>query len=159
MLLVAYYTKYWVGFRFDGAVYFQFLAKLHELLMQASIIHINMSIIRMAAVDNYVPVGILSGATQSAQLSYFWSLDFWSALRKKESRQPYRNRVLLTVCFPFLLLLTALVGPAFGRDFDHTSLQNASVVSKQDTVCIRRYRQGNRETVPFLCLRIFNRHG
>jgi hypothetical protein len=112
MLLYAYYTEFWVGFRFDATVYFQFLAKLQELLMQASIIHINMSIIRMMAVDSYVPLGILSGATQSAQLSYLWSLDFWSALRAKDSCRPYRTRVLFTVCFPVLLLLTALVGPS-----------------------------------------------
>lgn len=88
MLLYAYYTEFWVGFRFDISVYFQFLAKAQELLMQASIIHINMSAIRMVAVENEVPLSILSGTTQSGQLSYLWSLDFCSALRTKEHRQP-----------------------------------------------------------------------
>ena len=112
MLLYAYYTEFWVGFRFDVSLYFQLLAKVQELLMQASIIHINMSIIRTIAVNSEVPLSIFSGATQSAQLSYLWSLDFWSALRTKGYRQPYRIRVLFTVCFPFLLLSTALVGPS-----------------------------------------------
>lgn len=41
----------------------------------------------------------------------------------------------------------------FGRGSNHPPPHNASVVSKQDTVCIGKYEQVHRETVPLLCFR------
>lgn len=109
-LLVLYWTQYWIGPEFQATVFLQFLAKLLELLMQASIMEMSLCIIRTIAVNHYVPLGALSGATQTTQLSYLWSLDLWSSFRAPGFHGP--SKVLFILFFPFSLLMTALVGPS-----------------------------------------------
>jgi hypothetical protein len=109
-LLVLFWSKYWIGPVFEGTTALQFVAKLHELLMQASIADAGLCIIRTLAVDGYVPLGALSGAAQATQLSYLWSLDFWATIR---ARGFYGwHKILFILSFALLLPLTALVGPS-----------------------------------------------
>jgi len=109
-LLAFYWTRYWIGPVFQATVILQFLAKLLELLMQASIMEMSLCIIRTLAVNHYVPLGALSGATQMTQLSYLWSLDFWSIFQAPSFHG--LPKVLFAACIPLLLVMTALVGPS-----------------------------------------------
>jgi hypothetical protein len=109
-LLVLHWTQYWVAFTFELSTAIQFVAKLHEVLMQASIVEIMLCIIRTEAVRGFVPLGALSGAAQTTQLSYLWSLDFISMITSSTLRG--WRRVFICAAIPVLFILTALVGPS-----------------------------------------------
>jgi hypothetical protein len=109
-LLALYWTKYWVGETFDDATTLQFLAKFHEIVMQASIVDIFLCIIRTQAINGYVPLGALSGATQATQLSYLWSLDFISAISAPAFSR--WRKAMFAFSIPLLILMTVLVGPS-----------------------------------------------
>lgn len=61
-------------------------------------------------VENVVPFGALSGAIQATQLSYLWSLDYFSVWQFKSFRG--RRKAIFVVALPMLIGLTALVGPS-----------------------------------------------
>lgn len=109
-LLTLQRTKYWIGTETSMSTFLQFAAKLHELMMQASLVEVLLCIIRTAAIDGYVPLGTLSGATQPTQLSYLWSLDFVSTFASPAFRGWRKGAVVLAI--PSLLLLTSFVGPS-----------------------------------------------
>ncbi|OAL52091.1 hypothetical protein IQ07DRAFT_642966 [Pyrenochaeta sp. DS3sAY3a] len=88
----------------------QFVAKLHELLMQTSITEILICIIRMHLVHHYVPLGALKASVQATHISYLWSLDFMSIITSRVLRG--WRKVLFAVMIPILIVLTALVGPS-----------------------------------------------
>jgi hypothetical protein len=109
-LLVLNLSHYFVGPFFAFSTTLQFVAKLHELLMQASMAEIVLCIIRMQALEEYVPLGALSAATQAMHISYIWSIDFLAAVTSKSFSGP--RRYLFIVLVPLLIVLTALVGPS-----------------------------------------------
>jgi hypothetical protein len=109
-LLVFHWTQYWVDFKFSSSTALQFMAKLHETLMQASIVEIMLHIIRTEAVRGFVPLGALSSVAQTTQLSYLWSSDFVSMIASS-TLQGWRKLFICTA-IPTLLILTALVGPS-----------------------------------------------
>jgi hypothetical protein len=111
-LLVLRWTHYWVGFNPPDATTLQFVAKLHELLMQVSIVEIILCIVRSEATQGFVPLGALSGAVQATQLSYLWSLDFVSLFTSNAFRQRKWQKARMIVVLPALLISTALVGPS-----------------------------------------------
>lgn len=110
ILLVLQWTKYWIGIDTNISTFLQFVAKLHELIMQASLVEIFVCIIRTQLVNGYVPLGALSAATQPTQLSYLWSLEFVSIFTSSAVRG--WRRTLFMLAIPFLLVLTSLVGPS-----------------------------------------------
>jgi len=79
-LLEFYWTKNWIGREPFAVTALQFVAKLHEMLMQASLVDILIYFIRSQALNGYIPLGALSRAALASQLSYLWSLDFVAAL-------------------------------------------------------------------------------
>jgi hypothetical protein len=111
-LLVLRWSNFWIGPNPPNATVFQFIAKLHELLMQASIIEVMLSVIRWQAIEGFVPLGVLSGAVQAPQLSYLWSLDFWSMFASDAFRGQVWQKAVMIVTIPALLISTALVGPS-----------------------------------------------
>jgi hypothetical protein len=110
-LLGLYWSKYWVGVS-DNATSLQFAAKVHELLMQASLVDILLYIIRIQALDGYLPLGALAGAAQAPQLSYLWSLDFFSALVAPSTAFKLRHKIIFVSSTWVLLSMTAVVGPS-----------------------------------------------
>jgi hypothetical protein len=109
-VLILNWSQYFVGPSFTLSTTLQFVAKLQELLMQASLAEIVLSIVRSQIMDGYLPLGALSASTQAMQISYLWSLDLLGAVT---SRSFYGRRKVLFVCLvPLLILLTALVGPS-----------------------------------------------
>lgn len=110
-LLVLRSIHFWIGLNSPSSTTLQFVAKLHELLMQVSIVEVMFCIVRSEAINGYVPLGALSGVVQAPQLSYLWSLDFLSTFTSADAYQG-RCRVAIALAIPLLLILTALVGPS-----------------------------------------------
>jgi hypothetical protein len=80
--------------------------------MQVSIVEVMLYIIRRQATKGFVPLGVLSGALQATQLSYLWSLDFYSLFHSDAFRGRGWQRAGMVVAIPALLISTALVGPS-----------------------------------------------
>jgi hypothetical protein len=109
-ILILNLSQYFVGPTFTLSTTLQFVAKLQELLMQASLAEIVLSIVRSQMMEGYLPLGALSASTQAMHISYLWSLDLLAAVT---SRSFCGRRKALFVCLvPLLILLTALVGPS-----------------------------------------------
>jgi hypothetical protein len=111
-LLGLHWSKYWVGPVLDDATSLQFAAKLHELLMQASLVDVLLYIIRNQALNGYLPLGALAGAAQAPQLSYLWSLDFFSALVAPSRAFKLWHKFVFISSTLVLLFMTAVVGPS-----------------------------------------------
>jgi hypothetical protein len=111
-LLGLHWSKYWVGPVSDDATSLQFAAKAHELLMQASLIDTLLYIIRSQALNGYLPLGALAGAAQAPQLSYLWSLEFFSAIFAPRRTFKQRHKIGFVLSTSALLFMTAVVGPS-----------------------------------------------
>jgi hypothetical protein len=110
VVLILNWSQCFVGPSFTLFTTLQFVAKFHELLMQASLAEIVLSIVRSQIMEGYLPLGALSASTQAMHISYLWSLDLLAAAT---SRSFCGRRKALFVCLvPLLILLTALVGPS-----------------------------------------------
>lgn len=110
VLLTLQWTSYLVSLQDDDSTTLQFVAKLHELLMQTSLVEIVVCLIRTESVNGFVPLGMLSGIDRATQLSYLWSLDFWSALQASVLRG--WRKILFVISIFVLVLLTPLIGPS-----------------------------------------------
>jgi len=108
-LLTLNWMQYFIGTEFSESTTIQFVAKLHELLMQTSIAELILHIIRNQAVNYFLPLGALSALMQTFQISYLWSLDFWSAITSKTFDN---RRKAVFIIVPLLVILTTLVGPS-----------------------------------------------
>ncbi|KAK4954245.1 hypothetical protein LTR10_007675 [Elasticomyces elasticus] len=115
--------QYYIGGELSGAVgqdtqklaALQFAAKLHELLMLASLGVIVFHFIRQElAFGDGLPFGAIFAGQQFDKLSTLWSLEFWSvAFHAREQKQGQRRRkwglfLLILVC----ILLGVSVGPS-----------------------------------------------
>jgi len=109
-VLILNWSEYFVGPAFTLSTTLQFVAKLQELLMQASLAEIVLSIVRSQMMEGYLPLGALSVSTQAMHLSYLWSLDLLAAVTSQSFRG--RRKALFVCLVPLLVLLTALVGPS-----------------------------------------------
>jgi hypothetical protein len=109
-LLVLFWTKHWVGGTSDNATTFQFVAKFHDLLMQASLVNVLLYIIRAQAFEGCIPFGVLSGAAQAPQISYLCSLDFVSALKSPDS--PCCRKTFFAISAIALLFMASVIGPS-----------------------------------------------
>jgi hypothetical protein len=110
-LLGLHWSKYWVGVS-SNATSLQFAAKVHELLMQASLVDVLLYIIRSQALNGYLPLGALAGAAQAPQLSYLWSLEFFSAFFAPSKSFGIQQRMIFILSTFALLFMTAVVGPS-----------------------------------------------
>jgi hypothetical protein len=110
-LIGLHWSNYWVGVS-NNVASLQFAAKVHELLMQASLVDTLLYIIRSQALKGYLPLGALAGAAQAPQLSYLWSLDFFSALVAPSRAFKIRHKIFFILSTLALLLMTAVVGPS-----------------------------------------------
>jgi len=89
----------------------QFAAKLHELLMLASITAVLFAYIRReVSFGEGVPFGALLGGLQVDSVSFLWSQEFWGTIYHKWDRKHKKfNLILLLVC---CTLLGVSVGPS-----------------------------------------------
>lgn len=109
-LLVLQWSRYWIAPQTNVSTILQFAAKVHELTMQASLIEVLLCCVRTAAIDGFIPLGALSGATQPTQLAYLWSLDFL-AIFSSSAMRGWR-KITLILALSFLLIMVSLVGPS-----------------------------------------------
>lgn len=110
ILVTFYWTKYWIGGVVDNSTSLQFVAKLHEILMQASLVEIILYVVRSLALGAYIPLGALSGAAQAPHLSYLWSMDFLSAITAPDFA--ILRNLGFTLSVFGLRLMAAVVGPS-----------------------------------------------
>jgi len=109
-LLCLNWFSVFVGPEFSNAAALQFAAKIHELLMQASIGEVVLAIIHTQMMTGSIPLGALSTSMRASHLSSIWSLDFMSAVTS-QSFVGWR-KLLFATLVPILILLISLVGPA-----------------------------------------------
>jgi hypothetical protein len=109
-VLVLNWSGYFVGSSFTFSTTLQFVAKLQELLIQASVAEIVLSIVRSQMMEGYLPLGALSASTQAMHLPYLWSLDLLAAVTSPSFLG--RRKALFVCLVPLSVLLTALVGPS-----------------------------------------------
>lgn len=71
----------YLGRTFDKQNYYQFAAKAHEIVIQASLSSIALSYIRFQLTfGDGLPFGAFLSALQVTQISYLWSTELWSSV-------------------------------------------------------------------------------
>ena len=109
--IILNWNTYYVGASAYNQATYQLLAKIHELMIQASLAAIIFSNIRNEMVFREgIPFGLLFSGLQISQISYLWSMEFWGPLRSGFHKSYRRCLVLLLV--PSCILLAAACGPS-----------------------------------------------
>jgi len=104
------WTKYFIGPTFSYSTTLQFVAKLHEILMQASISEVLLYVIRAQVVEDYIPLGALLAASQNPSISYLWSLEYWSILHSRVFSG--RAKATFVILIPLFIVMMVTVGPS-----------------------------------------------
>lgn len=105
------WNTYYVGSTSLRLVYYQIAAKVHEMMIQASLATIVLSYVRHEMVlGNGIPFGALFSGLQINQLSYLWSMEFWGSVGS--SHLPIRKRIVTMVFISICFLLAAVAGPS-----------------------------------------------
>ena len=94
--IILNWNTYYVGVSIYNQAFYQLLAKIHEIAIQASLAAILFSYIRHElTIGKGIPFGALLSGLQISQVSYLWSMEFWGAIRS----------VHLSLCRKFTLLI------------------------------------------------------
>lgn len=89
--------------------YIQFVAKAHEITMQASVTTILLSYIRyQITINQGLPFGAVLGGLQFLQISYMWSVEFWSSILSKDFQLKRK------LCFAALIVICVTVAATAG---------------------------------------------
>ncbi|MCJ1359458.1 MAG: hypothetical protein MMC33_009460 [Icmadophila ericetorum] len=105
------WNTYYVGSFALNQVYYQFGAKVHEMMMQASLAAIVFSYIRYEmALGDGLPFGALFSGIQISQVSYLWSMEFWGSILSESL--PIRRKLALLAVVTFSFVLATAVGPS-----------------------------------------------
>ena len=109
--IVLNWKGHYVGAQFNKQNYLQFVAKAHEILMQASLATIILSYTRyQISAGNGMPFGAVLGALQFLQVSYLWSIEFWSAIMSKGFQA--RKKIVFSVLILICITVAATAGPS-----------------------------------------------
>lgn len=109
--IVINWKGHYVGAGFDMQNSLQFLAKAHEVTMQASIAAILLSYIRyQISAGEGMPFGAVLGGLQFLQISYLWSIEFWSSILATNFR--LRRKIPFVVLILVGVILAATAGPS-----------------------------------------------
>ena len=101
----------YLGDSFDKQTYLQFVAKAHEITLQASLAAALLTYLRYEVTrESGIPFGGLLGGIQFLQISYLWSAEFWSCLISRDFR--IWRKVLFSAATAISALLAATVGPS-----------------------------------------------
>jgi hypothetical protein len=111
-LLVIQWINFLVAFDISGATWnaLQFVAKIHEEFMIASIMEVLLHLVRTELINRFVPLGALQAFMQEMRLSYPWTFEFWSLF--KSSAIKGLRKFLIAFSIIALVVLTNLVGPS-----------------------------------------------
>jgi hypothetical protein len=90
----------------------QVAAKVHELMMQASIVAMVLTYIRHEARRSHgLPFGAFLGGQECTKISYLWSLPLWGAIMSPRMKSSRRKGVMIIILIT-ATLLAAIVGPS-----------------------------------------------
>ncbi|MCJ1265036.1 hypothetical protein MMC22_004911 [Lobaria immixta] len=105
------WNTYYAGSYLLKQVYYQTAAKVHEIMIQASLAAVIFSYIRHQMVlGKGIPFGALFSGLQMNQISYLWSIEFWGSI-SSNYLSVWRKMIMLfliSVCF----ILAAVAGPS-----------------------------------------------
>ena len=109
--VVLNWNTYYVGSFALNQVYYQLGAKVHEIMMQASLAAMVFSYIRYElALGDGLPFGALFSGLQINQVSYLWSMEFWGSVNS--GILPLRRKLALLAVVTFSFVLATAVGPS-----------------------------------------------
>jgi len=124
----------YVGATFDKQSYYQFVAKVHEIAIQASLASITLSYIRLElAFGDGLPFGAFLGGIQFLQISYLWSAELWCSFLSKKIRLMRIFGLLATVVVCSLIAATS--GPSSA---DLLYSKTESLVCRADLLLYQR---------------------
>ena len=102
---------YYVGSSIQSLALYQLVAKIHEIMIQASLAAIVFSYIRHEMVlGEGIPLGAMFSGLQLSQASYLWSTEFWGSVRSKYLSPGKRCSLIAIVVGS--ISLAAVVGPS-----------------------------------------------
>lgn len=105
------WNTYYVGSYALNQVYYQLGAKIHEIMMQASLAAIIFSYVRYEmALGDGLPFGALFSGLQINQVSYLWSMEFWGSLSSHTI--PIRRKLAMVTIITLGFALASAVGPS-----------------------------------------------
>lgn len=109
--IVINWKGHYVGAMFDMQNSLQFVAKAHEVTMQASIAAILLSYIRyQISAGEGMPFGAVLGGFQFLQVSYLWSNELWSTILATNFQ--LRIKIPFVVLILVGVILAATAGPS-----------------------------------------------
>lgn len=109
--IVINWKGHYVGAKFDMQNSLQFVAKGHEVTMQASIAAVLLSYIRyQISAGEGMPFGAVLGGLQFLQISYLWSIELWSSILATNFR--LRRKIPFVVLILVGVILAATAGPS-----------------------------------------------
>ena len=109
-LIMLNLAKFYIGRTCTFTTPLQFVAKLHELLMQASIGTMVLQYVRSLACNHSLPFGALLAPIHASNFSFLWSLELWSAFTAVTF--PTRQKLVFATILPMAIILGTVVGPS-----------------------------------------------
>ena len=109
--IVLNWNTYYVGVIAYNQALYQFLAKAHELTIQASLTAIVFSVVRFAVTrGDGLPFGLLFSGLQITQISFLWSMELWGSACSR--KLPFYRKIgfLGIICLCAVLATTS--GPS-----------------------------------------------
>ena len=100
----------YIGYSFNQQNYYQFAAKAHEILMQASLSAIILSFILTGLAAKGLPFGAFLSSLQFTQISYLWSTELWSSIFANDF--PIPRKLAFIVITISCGLIAAASGPS-----------------------------------------------
>ena len=88
----------------------QFAAKLHEILINASIASILISTVRDRLSNEGIPLGSLISSYEISHIGCLWSLSFWGGILATPSKSFLRHRVH-SIILSISIILVVITGP------------------------------------------------
>ena len=112
ILLYLNLSNYYVGSTFsqESQTALQFAAKLHEVLMVASITTVALSYLYWELSSTGIPFGLAFAGLEVTKLSYLFSSEFLGSIQSRQFSFWHKARLILTITFTTALVAT--VGPS-----------------------------------------------
>ena len=108
--IILNWNEYYVGVNKYNQASYQAVAKLHEIMIQASLGAILFSMIRHEIIVDGLPFGALFSGLQLNQVSYLWSMEYWGSI--KSHHLGFRRKLRLSVLIALCVALASLCGPS-----------------------------------------------
>ncbi|KAG6994206.1 hypothetical protein G7Y79_00046g082570 [Physcia stellaris] len=109
--IILNWNSFYVGVDKYNQASYQLVAKIHELMIQASLGAILFSYIRHEIViGEGLPFGALFSGLQLNQISYLWSLEYWGSIRSHHLT--IWRKIRLSIVIALCIILGTVCGPS-----------------------------------------------